>query len=171
MVRCKPLFSLCAVTAFAAIAMLASCAASGPRKATPIASTVDGLRLYEVHPEIGASDLENGDKVRIDLVLCTSETIKPGEICIVRGTYTLASHDAADLSFYITATKGSGISDVDRRQILSVKRGSGTFELRHVLSEGWPHLSFYAGGGSIGGVYFGQGESLLKIMPWKKANS
>ena len=119
------------------------------------------------------SDLERAGFATdsIDRVLCTSPTLKPGEICIVRGTYTLASRDAADLSFYITATKGSGISDVDRRQVLSVKRGSGTFELRHGLSEGWPHLSFYAGGGSIGGVYFGQGESLLKVIPWKKANS
>ena len=43
--------------------------------------------------------------------------------------------------------------------------------LLNVGSEGWPHLSFYADGGSIGGVYFGQGDSLLKVMPWKKANS
>jgi hypothetical protein len=158
-----------ALLSLTAACSLASCAAGGqPIQARVQSQPVASLPLYDVRAEIGDADLRPGDSVKIEHVLCTADTMRPGEICIVRGTYTLASRDAADLSFYITATKGSGISDVDRRQILSVKRGSGMFELRHVLSEGWPHLSFYAGGGSIGGPYFGQGESLLKVMPWKK---
>lgn len=171
MIRCKPVYALTAAIGFASVALLVSCAASGPRQAAKPASGIEPLKFFEIPVEIGDSDLGNGDKIHIDHVLCTADTMRPEEICIVRGTYVLASHDSADLSFYITSKGYSGPTPVDRRQILPVKRGSGSFELRHVLSEGWPHLSYYADGGSIGGVYFGQGDSLLKVMPWKKANS
>lgn len=155
------------------VCSLVGCAAhsSATRHDTTTPQPVSSLPLYDVRAEIGDGDLQAGDTVKIDRVLCTSPTLKPGEVCIIRGTYTLASREAADLSFYITSSKYAGPTPVDRRQIVSVTRGTGTFELRHVLTEGYPHLSFYAGGGSIGGVYFGQGESVLKTITWKKANS
>ena len=150
--------------------LLAGCAANNSANRRDVATPqpVNSLPLYDVRAEIGDADLQPGDAVKIDQVLCTSPTLKPGEVCIIRGKYTLASRDAADLSFYVTSSQYAGPTPVDRRQIVSVKRGSGTFALRHVLTEGYPHLSFYAGGGSIGGVYFGEGNSVLKEITWKK---
>jgi hypothetical protein len=39
-----------------------------------------------------------------------------------------------------------------------------------MLYDGWPHVSFYAGGESIGGNYFGTGDSVLKRWWGTKAS-
>jgi hypothetical protein len=129
------------------------------------------LPLFLVPVELGAAEFQGGDGITIEQVLCTSERLGTNEICIVKGTYTLASQDQAVLALHVTSKGPSGPTPIDARQQTVVKKGAGAFELRHVLSDGYPHVSFYPatgnGGGDLGGVYFGRGESLLKSKGWK----
>lgn len=121
---------------------------------------------YTVRFEQGASRFLDGDQVTVLEIRGTAETFKPGNIYWIRGTYTLGSHDRAQLAAFTTARQAAdGKSKIWTIQTIDVDRGSGTFELFLPMShEGWPHVSYYpAGGGNgFGGTYFGTGDSVLK---------
>ena len=107
--------------------------------------------------ELGYTDFALGDSIVITAVHGTSSTITTNETYCVEGNYTLASRDSADLSF-LSTVPNSGKSEIESRQTMHVKRGSGTFRLiKNVNQNGYLHVSFYDGS-SIGGVYFGQDD-------------
>lgn len=55
---------------------------------------------------------------------------------------------------------------------MTVNQGEGRFSLiLYVAYEGNPHVSFYPDAGeSFANVYFGAGESILKLGWWEKRN-
>jgi beta-lactamase regulating signal transducer with metallopeptidase domain len=116
--------------------------------------------------EQGATRFLNGDKITILEVRGTAGTFAPGNIYLIKGTYTLASHDRAMLAAYTTAMDAEhGIGVPLTVQSTTVDRGNGTFALYLPMScRGWPHVSFYPadGGSDFGGNYFGTGDSVLK---------
>jgi hypothetical protein len=83
----------------------------------------------------------------------------------VEGTYTLDSRDEADLAFYATAISASGPIPIDPKQHIRIQKGTGSFHLVKTMNEdGYLHVSFYLvpSGSSFGGVYFGQGDRVLR---------
>jgi hypothetical protein len=140
-------------------------AADGKTAAAP--ATQASLPLHEIKFELGDAEFADGDNITIEQVLCTGEKLGIGEIAIVRGTYTLASHDEAQLGFHVTA-RSPNPTPINPRQQQLVKKGSGSFELRHALWDGYPHVTFYPtkAGSGFGGVYFGVGDSVLKKKGW-----
>jgi hypothetical protein len=68
------------------------------------------------------------------------------------------------LAAYTTAMDAeNGTSQSFQPQHLDVNEGDGAFTLFLPMPyRGWPHVSFYAEGGSFGGNYFGTGDSVLK---------
>ena len=120
--------------------------------------------------ELGKSNFAPGDNITIQQVRGTSDAIKVGETYSVDGTYELASHDEADLALYATTTSASGPTPVDPLQHIRIKKGHGTFHLVKTMSEdGYLHVSFYpVSGSSFGGVYFGQGNRVLRN--WSSAS-
>jgi hypothetical protein len=121
---------------------------------------------YALNFEQGATRFLEGDKITILEVRGTAETMTPGNIYWIRGTYTLASHDRAMVAAFTTAMNSrDGSGATLRVQTAVVNRGNGTFTLFLPMSyKGWPHVSFYPadGGESFGGNYFGTGDSVLK---------
>jgi beta-lactamase regulating signal transducer with metallopeptidase domain len=126
---------------------------------------------YTVRFQQGATRLPAGDKIVITEVKGTAETVAPGNIYLVRGTYKLTSHERASLSVFTTAKYVvgpgkfiTGSNDL-KVQTTSVTKGEGTFTFYLPMTgDGFPHVSFYPaeGGGDIGGTYFGTGDSVLK---------
>ncbi len=116
--------------------------------------------------EQGATNFVSGDRITITEVRGTADRFAPGNLYMIKGTYTLASHHQAMLAAYVTAKdaeNGRGASQ--RSQMTNVNRGQGTFTLFLPMScRGWPHVSFYPDGGgeSFGGNYFGTDDSVLK---------
>jgi beta-lactamase regulating signal transducer with metallopeptidase domain len=139
--------------------------APAARDQEPVAATTSELP-YEVKFEQGATRFMDGDKIAIVDVRGTAETFTPGNTYLIKGEYTLASHDRAELSAYITAMDAeNGRSGSHKLQTTVVNRGDGTFTLLLPMSyRGWPHVSFYPadGGDGFGGNYFGTGDSVLK---------
>ncbi|MDR3377191.1 MAG: hypothetical protein P4M10_00780, partial [Verrucomicrobiae bacterium] len=130
-----------------------------------LAQPVAGDLPQVVQFELGKSSFAPGDRITIQQVRGTSGSIKTGETYSVDGTYELASRDEADLALYITTEGASGGTPVDPRQHIAVKQGSGSFHLVTTMSQdGYLHVSFYpAKSGSVfGGVYFGQGNRVLR---------
>jgi len=124
---------------------------------------------YVVKFEQGAVKFLDGDKITIVEVRGTAVTFAPGNIYLIKGTYTLASHDKAMLAAFITAKNAAdGKSKVFAPQKTNVTKDSGTFTLFLPMPyEGWPHVSFYGSDGQgCGGNYFGTGDSVLKEW-WK----
>jgi hypothetical protein len=122
---------------------------------------------YTIRFEQGVSRFVDGDTIAISEVRGTAQTFEPGNIYRIKGTYTLASHDRAQLSAFTTAKEAKdGTGPVWKVQTTTVNRGKGTFELFFPMKvRGWPHLSFYPAGkaaGSFGDIYFGMGDSVLK---------
>ena len=58
---------------------------------------------FTVKFEQGATAFHDGDKIAIDEVRGTADTFVPGNIYLIKGTYTLASLDKAMLAAYTTA--------------------------------------------------------------------
>ncbi len=131
----------------------------------PNATATAGLP-YVVKFEQGAARFLKGDEITIVEVRGTADTIMPGNIYWIKGTYTLASHDRAMLAAFTTARDAAdGTGPSLKVQTTVVTRGTGTFTLfRPVSCRGSPHVSFYAadGGEDFGGSYFGTGDSVLK---------
>ena len=116
--------------------------------------------------EQGATQFLNGDKITILEVRGTADSFAPKNIYLIKGSYTLASHDRATIAAYVTAKDAeNGTGPTLAVQSTVVDRGDGTFTLQLPMScRGWPHVSFYPanGGGDFGGNYFGTGDSVLK---------
>ncbi len=118
--------------------------------------------------ELGEAEFAPGDSITIQSVRGTSSTIRTGETYCVEGTYTLASRDKADLALFAT-TRTAVATPTDPSQIMRIKKGTGTFRLVKVMrEEGYLHVSFYPApsGSAFGGVYFGQGQWVLKHKGW-----
>jgi hypothetical protein len=113
--------------------------------------------------ELGDTEFAPGDRITIQRVRGTSHKIAVGETYSVDGTYTLASREEADLAFYATTISNTAPTPVDARQHVQIKKGSGSFHLVKTLrDDGYPHVSFYGSGNAFGGVYFGQGDRVLR---------
>lgn len=118
--------------------------------------------------ELGYSEFAPGDSITITAMHGTSSLITTNETYCVEGTYTLASHDSAELSFFSTVAN-SGHTRIDPKQTMHIQKGSGTFRLiKDVNQNGYLHLSFYQGN-SFGGVYFGQGDWVHRDKGWGHA--
>jgi hypothetical protein len=114
--------------------------------------------------EIGDSEFASGDSITIREIRGTYDTIRPGGTYVVSGTYTLESKPEADLSFFVTTTNPVATT-IDSQQTVHVKKGRGSFRLiKRITDDGYPHLTFYTSdtGQGFGGVYFGQGPSVLR---------
>lgn len=124
---------------------------------------------YVVKFEQGATKFLKGDKITILEIRGTAETFKPGDIYWIKGTYTLASHEAATFAAFTTAKHAADArSKSYTAQTTKIEKGDGTFALFLPMAcEGWPHVSFYStdDGEGFGGNYFGTGESVLKHLP------
>jgi len=118
----------------------------------------------EVPYELGASEFEPGDSITIQKVRGSSDLIHSGETYCVIGTYTLSSQDEANLSLFATTTNRTS-SPVDPQQTMRVSKGTGSFHLmKRMTDDGYLHITFYSrkGGQGFGGVYFGQGQGVLR---------
>jgi hypothetical protein len=112
--------------------------------------------------ELGDSGFLPGDSITIQEVRGTSDAIQPGGTYSVTGTYTLTSHDNADLCLFATTTNRAP-TPTDPAQCVHLTNGTGTFRLIKKMNEdGYLHVTFYSGGHGVGGVYFGQGQWLLR---------
>lgn len=111
--------------------------------------------------ELGASEFLPGDTITIKELRGTSDVIQPGETYCVTGSYTLASHDEANLCFYATTTNATSTPETPS-QTVHVTKGTGSFRLIKKMNEvGYLHLTFYSPRNGFGGVYFGQGQWVL----------
>jgi len=149
------------------LALIAGCAqpTTTGRAATDKAPSLD---LPHNVPFSGVQDVFGrnavGDAIVITAVHGTAPTIAIGHTYRIDGAYTLASHDQATLSAYLTDTK----PNLPHRQMIPgqsvrIAKGSGTFTLYlKVEDPGCPHVSFYPDGGgqSFAGEYFGTGDSI-----------
>jgi hypothetical protein len=120
---------------------------------------------HEIRYELGIAEFAPGDKITIQQVRGTSDTISTGGTYSVKGTYTLGSRDEADLAFFTTTLSDSGPTPIDPRQHIRIKKGTGSFQLAKTLNaDGYLHISFYPvpSGSDFGGVYFGQGNRVLR---------
>jgi hypothetical protein len=145
--KCK--FMTLLLTAFTALPLLAQTSQDFPSV---------------VQIELGDTEFLPGDSITIEEVRGTSDTIQPGGTYSVTGTYTLTSHDEADLSFFATTTNATP-TPVDPAQRLHLTKGTGSFRLIKKMNEvGYLHLTFYSRstGQGFGGVYFGQGQWVLR---------
>jgi len=118
---------------------------------------------FKVPFELGRAQFAPGDHITIQSVTGTADTFNTNETYCVEGTYTLSSHDEANLCLFVT-TRQDIRTPVDPRQSLRVQKGSGSFRLLETMTaEGYPHVSFYptSFGGDFGGIYFGHGDWLL----------
>src|SRR3954454_17971083 len=118
--------------------------------------------------EIGGKYLRNGDKITIEEVHGTADTIAVGGLYEIKGTYTLASHDKADLAIEVTSSDTNHYPTL-KPQYMKVDKGDGHFTVYlYMWTEGNPHISFYPADGesSFASVYFGTGDSVLNHASW-----
>ena len=117
---------------------------------------------YIVPFELGEAEFAPGDSITITAVRGTQSAIMPGQSYCIMGTYTLESKPEAQLAVYTTTTN-AGVTPTGSGQTISVQRGSGTFTLVTTMYQpGYLHVTYYAGSDPFGGVYFGQGEWVLR---------
>ena len=103
--------SLCFVILLATVALpcsihIASAASTETPAVTPTDKTGGPTTSdfpYTVKFEQGATQFADGDKITIDEIRGTADTFAPGNIYLIKGAYTLASHDKAMLAAYTTA--------------------------------------------------------------------
>ena len=121
---------------------------------------------YVLDFEQGATRFLEGDKITILEVRGTADTMTPGNIYWIKGSYSLASRDRAMVAAFTTARSAAdGKGPYLKVQTTLVNRGDGTFTLFLPMAyKGWPHVSFYPAdeGEGFGGNYFGTGDSVLK---------
>ncbi len=137
--------------------------ASGVAATTAAVEQSSEVFPYAVSFQLGEAKLAPGDSITIESLRGTPDTIRTGETVCVEGTYTLSSRNEAELALFVT-TRQVTRSEIDPRQILRVKKGTGSFRLLKTMEvEGYPHLSFYPvpSGSSFGDIYFGHGDWVL----------
>jgi hypothetical protein len=148
-----------------ALALLAGAAASLPAQTLNPNTSLS----QAVHFEIGDTYFLDGDSITIDSIKGVTDTIAPGNLYLVTGTYKLASHPSAVLSSNVTTKGPSGPTSnhdapTEPRNV-SVSQGEDHFSVYlHMDTDGYPHISFYptGGGSSFAGIYFGTGSSLMQ---------
>ncbi len=165
--KSKLLFALLALVVIPSAALSAKDEGRTDAIADSATTPAAGLEFpHVVQFEQGATRFADGDKITITEIRGTADTLLPGNIYRIKGTYTLGSHDRATLAAYTTARESKdGTSTSYRVQTTLVDKGTGTFTLFLPMNcRGWPHVSFYPteGGNDFGGNYFGTGESTLK---------
>jgi hypothetical protein len=137
---------------------------------SPAASAESPRQALEnaVPVELGDAEFYDGDTIAITEIRGTETLLRPGGTFLVKGRYHLASHDNATLLFSVTATHGTGRAPIPVDSRLAVSRGDGEFALVTTINgAGYPHLTFYGSDGHpFGGVYFGNGESVLPKKTW-----
>jgi beta-lactamase regulating signal transducer with metallopeptidase domain len=138
---------------------------TGRYGAAPESQSVGSPALVAVPFVVGASRFEDGDSIEIIDIRGSTDTFEPGNVYWIKGRYTLASRDRAQLSAFTTARNvGEGRSSIQKIQTTTIDRGSGEFTLWLPMTvSGWPHVSFYpdGGGNGFGGIYIGTGDSVL----------
>jgi hypothetical protein len=128
---------------------------------------------YEVRYELGDSEIAPGDSIKIESLRGTAAAVEPGGTYCVTGTYVLNSQDEADLSFLATTTNRARVR-VEPEQTVHLTKGTGSFRLVKRMTEpGYLHLTFYSRktGQGFGGVYFGQGQWVLRNKPFSYSDS
>ena len=122
--------------------------------------------------EVGETYLRDGDRIAIDEIHGTADTIKEGNVYEVKGTYRLASRDKAMLAVYTTVGSADPTAwrfrDVpdQKTQSMTVERGEGRFTLVfYMWQKGCPHVSFYSDKESFASVYFGTGDCVFRVLP------
>lgn len=98
-----------------------------------------------------------GDVITIQEVFASSANLAPGDVVVVRGTYTLQSRAAAIIGLSLTTSGPSGPTPVSPLARSQIAAGSGTFELEYSIQQvGSMHVTFSptTSGSSFGGVYF-----------------
>ena len=120
---------------------------------------------HDVQFDLGESQFLPGDHITITEIRGTSDKIAPKNTYQVKGTYTLASAEDADLAVYVTSAviNDTHHDPYDQRQTVHITKGSGTFTVTlPFLWKGFPHLSYYptGGGSSFSAQYFGTGETV-----------
>src|SRR6266404_8194300 len=93
---------------------------------TPIDPARDCSRVVQF--EVGDTQFGAGDSITIQELRGNTNLIQAGGTYCVSGTYTLASQDEANLSFFTTTTNRTS-SPVDPAQTVRVKKGTGSFSL------------------------------------------
>jgi serine/threonine protein kinase len=112
------------------------------------------------HPErpfyIGRKNFHQGDYIEIASVERSTNQM------IVKGYYSLVSHDQALLALYITTTNDIRVP-TDSTQQMQISKGRGDFELidSHLVP-GLPHVSMYADGHPFAALYFGTKAEALE---------
>jgi hypothetical protein len=133
--------------------------------APPLLPQAPVSELKHVVPfRIGATEFQGGDSITITEVRGTSETIQVGDTYQVKGTYHLASRPHATLALSVSAIRPEdSVGFWASNQSMTIDCGDGDFTLyERIACPGYPHVSLYAGRNSIGGVYFGTGETILR---------
>jgi Flp pilus assembly protein TadD len=101
---------------------------------------------------IGQAWFPGGDSIEITSVERSANRM------VVRGHYSLVSHDQAMLALYCTSTNGANVPE-DPTQTMQISKGRGNFELsRSHLYPGLHHVSMYSSwpeGNSFAALYFG----------------
>jgi hypothetical protein len=121
-----------------------------------------------VHFEGGGTWLRDGDRITIDEIHGTSDSIAVGNLYEIKGTYRLASHSDALLAVEVTSDDPTHFPSM-HTQSMAVQKGEGHFTVYlYMWGNGNPHMSFYPtdGGTSFASVYFGTGDSVLKHASW-----
>ena len=103
---------------------------------------------------IGQTEFQGNDRITITEVRGTSDTIQPGGTYQVKGTYHLTSHAQASLALSVAAIRPQDARGFwAPNQSITVYRGDGEFTVYECIAcPGYPHITFYAGGQSIGDV-------------------
>ncbi len=112
--------------------------------------------------DVGATDFAPGDAITITEVKGTRKAFEVGGVYLVRGEYVLASADRSEIAFTITTPRPGECTRGDRRNVATVARGSGKFEVASSMPyAGFPHLYFTRPGGHRG-AYFGKDAFLQR---------
>jgi hypothetical protein len=112
----------------------------------------------------GRAVLQPGDKIVIDAIHGSADSIAEGNVYQIDGRYTLSSKDAASLGVFVSPDTGQ--HPAVKNNSISITRGDGTFTVFvYVWHKGDPFISLYSDGkadNSFGAVYFNG------IDPWAK---
>jgi len=125
--------------------------------ATPVNGDGPYNLSHTVPVTLGRTTLQPEDKIVIDSIRGTADTITSGNVYRVDGHYALGSCDEAQLAINVTNGQGDSHAGVLPKDLI-VTRGEGTFSLYFRMNAGGDaHLSFYPaghGGASFASVYF-----------------
>jgi RNA polymerase sigma factor (sigma-70 family) len=114
---------------------------------------------------IGQTRFQPGDGITITELRGTSDHFAIGNKYRVKGIYHLASRDLAGIGVYVSSNDPAADTGPFIYNRADIQRGDREFDLIFaVKTSGHPHVSFYPaeGGEQFGGVYFGNGDFLLK---------